>query len=101
MYLHYAGPEFHMLGIIQRGAGVFDASGSVLSANLYDQLGTTLIGILPVTWVDPPTGLFQILEPDTSTWPTGKARIQAALKTASGVTFYSRPTYIRVMKPLS
>lgn len=98
MYTHYAGTEFYVLGLIQRGGGTFDGTGATLSATLFDSTGTTIVSSLAVTWVDAVTGLVQIILADTSAWPAGKLRIQPKLTAVDGTVYYGRPLFFRVVK---
>ncbi|WP_250439896.1 hypothetical protein [Caballeronia sp. AZ1_KS37] len=98
----YIGATFQMVGGLQKDGAPSDFSGWTLTANLYDQTGSTLLSNLNTNWLDITQGLLTLTAPDTSSWPAGKARIDCQLVTPSGEIVLGPPTYLRILQsPLS
>jgi hypothetical protein len=98
----YIGATFSLVGGLQQDGSPADFTGWSLSANMFDQGGTTLISPLSVTWVDITQGLLTLSAASTDSWPACKARIDCKLVTPQGDIVLGPPTYLRIAQsPLS
>lgn len=104
MYTYIRGTLFQFAGQMQNDGVVQDLTNATLSANLYDETGTTLISALTVTVIgDPTQGMVQLgYSGNTLLWPTGKAACFFLLQLPNNAEpLASEPMYLRIgMTPM-
>ncbi|MFP3638102.1 hypothetical protein [Paraburkholderia sp. SIMBA_054] len=97
MWQFVQGSTFQVVGQFQLEGAPVDMTNWSVTAQIHDATGVTLISTLTPTWIDQTTGTLQLSAGDTSNWPVGKARIDAAARDPSANQYVSLADFFRII----
>lgn len=98
MFNFIRGATFQLAASFQVDGAPVDCTGWVVTVQIRDYTGDTLIATLTPTWLDQTNGLLQLSAGDTSQWPLGRARIDVTFVDAANSTRASDTDFFRIVE---